>query len=315
MSSPAKAIVLRGILPNDPSVKTALAREAAKLESTTLTLSSENMTTETIVARIKELSKLRDEIIQAIRQLSIPREPRRQPDDQLSNHVELDTIRQEIEETRSPYQEIQGKIDGIQRQSDDSKRLISELTELSRTGFSAEQLESEVGDFHRVLGRVPVKKLEAVQKAVQAQLEDQAILAIGSKGKDTAYILVATPKDKSSQTLQTLLLYDFSQVEVPEIRSNDTKAETQAQEDRLKTLMADLEELKRQRDDIRKTAGQVLNRRQDEISDSLLLLRGTLKLGEGAQASRVYARLEKPLPTPMMSELSKKAVIDLETLS
>ena len=315
MSSPAKTIVLRAILPNDPSVRTALAREAAKVESDTLTLSSEKMTTETIVGRIKELSKLRDEIIQVIRQLSIPREPETEPTDQLSHYVELDTIREEIDDSRSRCQEIRGKIDGIQKQIDDYKKLISGLTELSRTGFTAEQLETEVGDFHRVLGRVPVKKLEAVQKAVQAQLKDQAILAIGTKAKDTAYILVATPKDKSSQTLQTLLLYDFSQVDVPEIKSNDPKAETQARGDQLKALTTDLEELKRQQDDIRKTAGQVLNRRLDEIFDSLLLLRATLKLGEGAEASRVYARLEKPLPTPMMSELTKKAVIDVETLS
>ena len=315
MSSPAKAIVLRAILPNDPSMKTALTREGAKVESDTLTLSSEKMTTETIVGRIKDLSKLRDEIIQVIRQCSIPRDPGIEPPDQLNYHGERDSIRQEIDETRNQYQEIHGKIEAIQRQIDDSKKLVSVIMELSRTGFTPEQLESEVGDFHRVLGRIPLKKLEALQKAVQAQLKDQAILAIGSKGKDTAYILVATPKDKSLQALQTLLLHDFFQVEVPEIRSNDPKAEIHALEDRLRALTTDLEELKRQQSDIRKTAGQVLNRRLDEISDSLLLLRGTLKLGEGAQASRVYARLEKPLPTPMMSELTKKAVIDVETLS
>ena len=315
MSSPAKAIVLRAILPNDPSLKTALAREAAKIESDTLTLFSEEMTTETIVGHIKELSKLRDEIIQMMRQLSIPREPGTKPIDQVSYYGEPNSIRQEIDETRNRYQEIQGKIEGIQRQIDDSRKLVSGLTELSGTGFTAEQLESEVSDFHRALGRVPVKKLEPVQKAVQAQLKDQAILAIGNKGKDTAYILVATPKDKSSQALQTLLLYDFSQVEIPEVRSNDPKGEIQAQEDKIKALTKELEELKRQQDDIRKTSGRVLNRRLDETSDSLILLRGTLKLGEGAQATRVYTRLERPLPTPTMNELTKKGVIEVETLS
>lgn len=315
MSTPAKTIVLRAILPNDPSVKTALAREVPKLESDTLTLSSEKMTTETIVGRIKELSKVRDEIIQVLRQLSIPREPATNPPNQISYFYELDTIRQEIDDARNRYQEIQGKIGGFQRQVDDSRKLISGLTELSETGFTTEQLESEVGHFRRVLGRIPVKKLESVQKAVQAQFKEQAILAIGKKGKDTAYILVATPKEKSSQALQTLLLYDFSQIDIPEFESNDPKAEIQAQEVKLKALTIELEELERQRDGIRKTAGLALNRRLDEVSDSLVLLRGTLKLGEGAQASRVYTRLEKPLPTLTMSELTKRGVVDVETLS
>lgn len=315
MSSPAKAIVMRVILPNDPSMKTALAREASKLESDALTLSSEKMTTETIVGRIKELLKLRDEIIQEMRQLGIPREPGINLADEVSSYDQLDSIRQEIDETRGQYQETRGKIDAIQRQIDDSKKLISGLSELSRTGFTAEQLESGAGDFRRVLGRVPVKKLEAVQKVAQTQLKDHTILAIGSKGKDTAYVLVATPKDKSSQALQTLLPYDFSQVDIPEINSSDPNAEIQVQEDKLKALMMDLEEPKRRQGDILKTAGEVLNHRQDEISDSLLLLRGMLKLGEGAQALRVYARLEKPLPTQMMNELTRKAVVDVETAS
>jgi uncharacterized coiled-coil DUF342 family protein len=314
MSSPAKAMVLRGILPNDPSMKTALAREAPKLESNAVTLSSEKMTTEAIVGRIKELSKLRDEIVQVTRQLSISREPGTEPADQLGNYDEVDSIRREIDETRNRYQEIQGKIDGIQRQIDDSKKLISGLTELSRTGFTAEQLESEGGDFHRVLGRVPLKKLEALQKTVQAQLKDQAILAVGTKGKDVAYILIATPKDKSSQALQTLLLHDFSQVEIPEFRSRDTKAAIQGQEDKLKTLTTTIDELKSQQDDLRRTSGKSLNQRLDEISGSQILLRGTLKLGEGAQASRIYARLEKPLPTLTLNELTKRGVIELETL-
>jgi vacuolar-type H+-ATPase subunit I/STV1 len=315
LSTPAKAILLKGILPNDPSVKTALGREASKLESNALTLSSEKMTTEMIVGRIKELSKLRDEIIQVMRQLSISREPGTKLTDQLRNYDELDSLRQEIDETRNRYLEIQGKIDGIQRQIDDSKKLILGLTELSKTGFTVEQLESEVNDFHRVLGRVPFKKLNALEKAVQSQFKNQAILAIGSKGRDVAYILVATSKEKSSQALQTLLLHDFSQVEIPEIRSSDPKAEIRAQEDKLKTLTMELEELKRQHEEIRKTSGVVLNGRLDEISGSLILLRGTLKLGEGAQASRIYARLEKPLPAPTLSELTKKGVIELETLS
>ena len=316
MSSPAKSIVLRAILPNDTSVKTALAREVnTATESDLLTLSAEKMTTEAIVGRIKELSKLRDEIVQVMRQLSILRDPGTKPTDPISDNDELESIRQELDDTRSRYQEIQGKIEGIQRQIDDSKKLISGLTELSKTGFTAEQLESEVGEFRRVLGRVPIKKLETVQKAVQTQLKDQAILAIGNKGKETVFILVATPKDKSSQALQTLLLSDFSQVDIPAYNLGNLKEEIQAKEEKIGVLTKESEELKSQQDNMRNTAAQVLNRRLDSIVDSLILLRGTLKLGEGTQASRVYSRLEKALPAATMSELTKKGIIEVETLS
>ena len=315
MSSPAKAIVLRAILPNDTLTKTSLGRDGPKIEADTLTLPSEKMTTEAIVVRIKELSKLRDEILQVIRQLNISREPGAEQADQLGYHVELDSIREEIDDARSRYQEIQTKIDDVQRQIDDSKKLVSGLGELSKTGFTAEQLESQVSDFHRVLGRVPVKKLEAVQKAVQTQLKEQAILAVGSKGKDTAYILVATPNDKSSQALQTLLLHDFSQVEIPEMRADNPQAAIQAQESKLKVLTTELDRLRHMQDETRKVSGLILNRRLDEISDSLILLRGTLKLGEGRQVSRVYTRLEKPLPAPTMNELTKKGIVEVESLS
>lgn len=315
MSSPAKAIVLRAILPSDALAKSSFGRDGPKIEADKLTLPFEKMTTEAIVDRIKELSKLRDEILQVTRQLNISREPGAEQADQLGYHVELDSIRQEIDDARTTYQQIQTKIDEVQRQSDDSKKLVSGLVEISKTGFTPEQLESQVSDFHRVLGRVPVKKLEAVQKAIQAQLKEQAILAVGSKGKDSAYILVATPKDRSSQALQTLLLYDFSQVETPEIKANNPQAEIQDQESKIKGLTAELDRLKHEQDHTRKVSGLLLNRRLDEISDSLILLRGTLKLGEGTQASRVYTRLEKPLPIPTMNELTKRGVVDVETLS
>src|SRR5690349_2195628 len=60
MSSPAKSIVLRAVLPDDASTKVALALgPTGKAESKKVTLVSGNMTTEAIVGRIKELSKLR----------------------------------------------------------------------------------------------------------------------------------------------------------------------------------------------------------------------------------------------------------------
>ena len=148
-----------------------------------------------------------------------------------------------------------------------------------------------------------------------SQFKDQAILAVGNKKQDTFYTLVAAPKDKASQALQALLLYDFAPIEIPEYKSPDAKSEIQREEDRAKALAKELGELEPQLDDLRRKAGQTLNRRLDEVVDAVMLLRGILKLGEGTQASRIYARLERVLPAETMTNLSKRGIIELESSS
>src|SRR5205807_5668023 len=314
MSTPAKNTVLRAILADDTSVKMATALGTpGKTESNNITLKSGQLTTEQIVSRIKELSKLRDEIFQAMRQLNLARDP--STTDQLDYDNELDTAKRELDEARNEYQEVQAKIEKIQRQIDDAKKKIRALTEIAQTGSATNQLESGAEDFRRVLGRLPVKKLEAAQKAVQSQFKDQAILAVGNKKQDTFYVLVAAPKDKSSQALQTLLLYDFTPIEILEYKSPDVKSEIQTEEDRVKVLSKELHELKLQLDDLRKKAGQILNRRLDQVVDALMLLRAILKLGEGTQASRIYAQLEKVLPAETVNNLSRSGIIELESSS
>jgi len=316
MSTPAKNSVLRAILADDGSVKMATALGAhGKTESKKIALISGQLTTEQIVGRIKELSKLRDDILQTMRQFNLAREAAPSSADQLDYDSELESAKRELDEARNEYQDLQGKIEKIQRQIDDSKKKIATLTEISQTGFATDQLESEAGDFRKVLGRLPVKKLEAAQKAILSQFKDQAILAIGNKKQDALYILLATPKDNPSQALQTLLLYDFAPVEIPEYKSSDAKSEIQREEDRANALAKELGELEPQLDDLRKKAGQTLNRRLDEVVDALMLLRGILKLGEGTQASRIYARLEKVLPAETMTNLSKRGIIELESSS
>src|SRR5712664_4902277 len=255
MSTPAKNTLLRAILADDASVKIATALGTpGRTESKRIQLTSGHLTTEQIVGRIKELSKLRDEILQVMRQLNLTREAGTGTVDQLSYDTELESAKRELDEARNEYQEVQGKIAKIQRQIDDSRKRIAALTEISQTGFATEQLDSETEDFRRVLGRLPVKKLEAAQKAVQSQFKDQAILAVGNKKQDAFYILVAALKDKSSQALQTLLLYDFTPIEIPEYKSEDAKSEAQTEEDRTKVLAKELDELRLQRDELRKEA-------------------------------------------------------------
>ena len=316
MSTPAKNSILRAIFADDASLKIATALGSPrKTESKKIHLTSGQLTTEQIARRIKELLKLRDEILQVMRQLSLTREAGPSSVDQLGYHGELESAKQELDEARDEYQDVQGRIDGIQRQIDDSEKRIAALTEISQTGFATDQLESEAGDFRRILGRLPIKKLEAAQKAMLSQFKDQAILAVGNKKKDAFYILIATPKDRSSQALQTVLLYDFTPVEIPEYKPSEARSEIQTEEDRVKVLSQELDELKLQLDDLRKKAGQNLNRRLNGVVDSLMLLRGILKLGEGIQASRIYAQLERVLPTETLNNLSRKGVIELESSS
>jgi chromosome segregation ATPase len=316
MSTPVKSTVLRAILADDDSVKMATALGTpGKTESKRIPLTSGQLTTEQIVGRIKELSKVRDEIVLVMRQLNLTREAGPNAIDQQDYGSNLESAKLEMDEAREKYQEVQGRIDTIQRQIDDSKKRIAALTEISQTGFATDQLESESEDFRRVLGRLPAKKLEAAQKAVQSQFKDQAILAVGNRKRDAFYVLVAAPKDKSSQALQTLLLYDFTPMEILEYKSKDVKSEIQTEEDKEKVLAKELDELRPQLDDLRKTAGLTLNQRLDQVVDALMLFRGILKLGEGTQASRIYVRLERVLPAETVNNLSRRGIIELESSS
>ena len=316
MSSPAKNTVLRAILADDASVKTARALGApGKTETKLIPLTSGQLTTEQIVTRIKEFSKLRDEILQVMRQLNLTRESSLSPTDQPSYDSEMESTRRELDEARNQYQELQGSVDKIQREIDDLRKRIAALTEISQTGFATDQLESEARDFRRILGRLPFKKLEAAQKAITSQFKDQAILATGNRNQDALYILVAAPRDKSSQALQTLLLYDFSPIEIPHYESQDVASEIQSLEERSMVLTKELDELKLKLGDMRRNAGSTLNRRLDQVVDVLMLLRGILKLGEGIQASQIYAHLERVPPAETVSNLSRKGIIELESSS
>src|SRR2546427_14933 len=111
MSTPAKNGVLRAILADDTSVKmiTALTTPG-KTESKKIALTFGQLTTEQIVNRIKELSKLRDEILQVMRQVSLTRESTPSTGDQLDFDSNLESAKRELEEARNGYQEVQGQV-------------------------------------------------------------------------------------------------------------------------------------------------------------------------------------------------------------
>src|SRR6267378_4021363 len=120
MSSPAKITILRAILPNDASAKAALGLGTfSRTESRSVTLTSGQMTTEALVAGMKELSKLRDEILQVMRQLNLTREAGPSSVDQLDYDEEIEPAHEELDEITNQFQEMQDKIDTTQGQVDD----------------------------------------------------------------------------------------------------------------------------------------------------------------------------------------------------
>jgi hypothetical protein len=104
-------------------------------------------------------------------------------------------------------------------------------------------------------------------------------------------------------------------MEILEYKSKDVKSEIQTEEDKEKVLAKELDELRPQLDDLRKTAGLTLNQRLDQVVDALMLFRGILKLGEGTQASRIYVQLERVLPAETVNNLSRRGIIELESSS
>src|SRR5437016_6747735 len=131
MSTPAKNSFLRAILADDATVKMATALGTpGKTESKKIALTSGQLTTEQIVNRIKELSKLRDEILQSMRQLNLTREVAPSTADQPDYDSVLESVKREVDEARNEYQEVQGKLEKIQRQIDDSKKRIAAFTEI-----------------------------------------------------------------------------------------------------------------------------------------------------------------------------------------
>src|SRR5437879_12168934 len=106
MSTPAKNSVLRAILADDAAVKMVTALAApGKTESKKISLTSGKMTTEQIVNHIKELSKLRPEILHVMRRLNFTREAAHSRGHQLEYHSEVEPAKREPHGPRSEYQE------------------------------------------------------------------------------------------------------------------------------------------------------------------------------------------------------------------
>src|SRR3989442_1394610 len=225
MSAQPKGTTLRLLAPKD-STQRILSNlgTTARLETRDFVLSGNKLTTAEIVNQIRDLSRLRDELLHSLRQFGVQRDPKgtgQMPEDLAMLVAEA---KEELENRRTQYQELQSKTESLQRQLDSVGKQVSILEEVGRTGFTSPEISGDAGSFSRILGRLPARKLAEAQRDLNSALKDQAVLATGARVKDLLYVLVVVPRDKTSQALQTLLLHDFVQTEAPSSEGDDKEA-------------------------------------------------------------------------------------------
>jgi vacuolar-type H+-ATPase subunit I/STV1 len=270
------------------------------------------LTTENIVRYIREYTKLRDEIGQTVRQLGIERDPEPATPEFSDLKAGYSEVESQAAEARIEFQKHQAKLDNIDRELQEVDRKVLAFDQLKATGFSLEEMMSRATGFRRILGRLPVKKLDAAQKALRASLKDTTFLTTGERKGDTVYILAATPTDNASQTLQTLLLYDFVQTDLPVLENADMEEVIDGLRRKKDELTGDKQSLDSMIHDMRKSLGGPLNQSIDKIAETLLALRGSLRLGEGTSTAHIFARLNNPPGPVTLSALQKDGVLELD---
>ena len=314
MSTAPKGTTLRLLVPKDSAERVLSSLgPTAKLERRDLVLSGDRMTTDDIVKQIRDLSRLRDDILHSIRQFGVQRDPRGtvQTPGNLSGF--LAEVREDLENGRSQYQELQSKIESLQRQLDAVEKQINILEEIGRAGFTSPETSGDAGSFSRILGRLPARKLAEAQRDLEGALKDQAVLATGARVKDFVYILVVAPRDKTSQALQTLLLHDFVQTEDPLSEGVDRDATLEALEAKRNSIQKELGKCKDEMKQFQTETQDHLNRIADMVQEAYMSLRGLLQLGEGSKASIAVAWLAKPVPPKTVNIVrSQGAILEME---
>jgi len=313
MSSVAKRSTLRIIVPKILAQKTTSSLGlSGKVDARELTLSAGGLTTENIVRHIKEYTKLRDEISQTLRQLGIERSPDNATPQVSSIESTFSDAEAQAAQTRGEYQRLASELAGVERQAQEVEKQISTVEQLKATGFSNEEMLSRATGFRRILGRLPSKKVDAAQKALHALLKERTVMTVGAKGGDWTYLLVAAPTENASQTLQTLLLYDFIATDMPTFDGPDLGVALKSWQSKKEQLTLNKRSLDNKLEDLRKSQAGTLNSSMDKIEETLLLLRGSLRLGEGTIAAHIFARLEKPPVAVTLNMLQRDGVLELD---
>ncbi len=311
MSNVAKTSTLRVILPKSLAERTVTALGPfGKADTQEIVLSTGGLTTEIVVRYIKDYAKLRDEFGQTFRQLGIERQPESATPELSKLRTGYSEAEGLISEARGAFQKLQAELERVDRQVLDLEKQLASVDQIRATEFSYELLASLATGFRRILGRMPFKKLEPAQKALRALLKDETIMSTGARKNDWVYLLVFTPTDEASQTLQTLLLYDFIQTEMPKIDGSSLEDVLTNWNSKKNALTLEKESLGTRLEGLRKSLAGPLNRSTDQVEETLLVLRGSLRLGEGARVAHIFARLDKPAAPAILDALQRDGVVE-----
>ena len=278
-----------------------------------MVLETPGLTTSEIVRYIKSYSKLRDEMSQAFRQTGVKRDGK----PLIQELFNLEAVMREgltlLEDIRGKYQRMQSETEGLIRDLEEVKRKIASVDQLSETGFSYDEISTQLAGFRRILGKLPVKKLEPAQKALRALFKERTIVATGKRKQDSVYLLLASPTDSAPQALQTLLIYDFTPIDMPSLEGGSFTETVHSWTERSNSITRKLEERRADEKTVEGSWADSLNRLADKIDETILTLRGVLRLGEGTGAAHIFARLEEPPPQETLDILVRHGVIEIDT--
>jgi vacuolar-type H+-ATPase subunit I/STV1 len=313
MSAPPRPVILRIIVPKTLAnrVITSLGPQT-KINASNLTLQTDQLTTEDIVRYIRELSQLRDELLQTIRQFNIGRDSNPRLDRFPKPDQILEEGRNLLSDTRATFQNARTQLESLERQADDTKRQATKIEQLGRAGFDLNAIGMEMPGFKRLIGRLPLKKAEAAEKALRAILSSDIIIAHGSREKEVVYLLIAVPNDSAHQAIQTLLQYEFVQFEIPEGALDNFRQVVESLVEKSRRLTSELELRRKETQRLNDNTGPALNALADKAQEMTMRLRAALRVGDGTNAAFIQTELEKPLPPQEVEMLVKEGVFDEE---
>ena len=267
------------------------------------------MTTEEIARYIREFAKLRDETLHTIRLLGVSRRARNNVEPLSDPGRKLDEYWKQLDQIRNEYRESQSRIEKLEREVEDAKKTIGLINQILETGFGINDVRTGGLGFNKILGRISTRRLHDAQKALQTNLKDQVLIAIGNRKGDWTHLLVAVASDKASVVLQTLVLHDFVQTEIPNVDQPDLKAalatEAQGRDGASKQLDAGKAKLQ----EFLLQASEKLNQLADISQEALIFLRAVLRMGEDTTAEHAFTVLEKNPSSKVLEAFTRSGAL------
>jgi hypothetical protein len=310
MSTTTKGAVLRIILPQKTS-SNILAQLGAsqKLERREIVLTPGRLTTDEIAKYIREFARLRDETLHTIRLLGVPRKPRNSVEPVSDPGRKLDDYWKQLDQIRNEYRELQSRVERLEREVEDTKKRMLLINQIVETGFGIEDVRTSALGFGKILGRIPTRRIQDAQKALQAGLKDQVLIAVGNRKGDWTHLLVAVPADKAPLALQTLVLHDFVQTEIPNVDQPDLRVALAIETQRQDTASRQLANEKTKLQELMQAASEKLNQLADISQEALIFLRAVLRIGEDTRAEHAFTILAKNPPSKVLDALTRSGAL------